>query len=90
MILDFYIFVDFSCRIAAIAMIVICRMQYLVRRWRYGRLIGGNTVLGRAYSESIISSASYHGKNFGNCTVGYFFLGIINMLKQNVLQNIVT
>ncbi|XP_049849685.1 A-kinase anchor protein 9-like isoform X10 [Schistocerca gregaria] len=50
-----------SFRSAAFAVVAIHRMKYLVRRWKYGRLIGGNTVLGRAYSESIIGASSYHG-----------------------------
>ncbi|XP_066992619.2 golgin subfamily A member 4 isoform X2 [Anabrus simplex] len=47
---------------AAIVVVAIHRMRYLVQRWYHGRNIGGSTVLNRAYSESLFSGrSSYRG-----------------------------
>jgi hypothetical protein len=55
----------FSCfRIAAMVVIALSRMHYLVRRWRLGHRIGSNAGLSRGISESTLSStlSLYHGE----------------------------
>ena len=55
-----------SCfRTAAIVIIALSRMHFLVRRWQHRRHTGSSAVLTRGLSESTLSS--FHGKYTASC-----------------------
>jgi len=65
-----------SCfRIAAIVMIALSRMHYLVRRWQLGHHLGSGTVMSRGCSESTLTSTHslYHGEYTASC-YGFYLL----------------
>ncbi|KAJ4436140.1 hypothetical protein ANN_18767 [Periplaneta americana] len=69
---------------AAIVVIAVSRMHYLVRRWRQGRRIGSNVALSRGYSESALSStqSSYHGPRRRDSSTSLNSLGVPRMSSQ--------
>ncbi|XP_069704489.1 pericentrin-like isoform X1 [Periplaneta americana] len=71
-------------RSAAIVVIAVSRMHYLVRRWRQGRRIGSNVALSRGYSESALSStqSSYHGPRRRDSSTSLNSLGVPRMSSQ--------
>ncbi|XP_069680061.1 A-kinase anchor protein 9-like isoform X4 [Periplaneta americana] len=71
-------------RTAAIVVIAVSRMHYLVRRWRQGRRIGSNAALSRGYSESALSStqSSYHGPRRRDSSTSLNSLGVPRMSSQ--------